>query len=176
MTTLVWAGLLACGEGRGVPTGVKPFDWCDSDEVATITVQAAGAMVEAQKGNVALVIFYSSRCKLSKAFFPTFLQLSDEFEDDGLKVFAFSTEECEKNLADFLAPQSISFEPTVLVPWVSGELTAAFANIGITFATPWMKPLVAVVGKDGKAARQWTPASEYDTDQIRSVIETETGE
>ncbi len=146
---------------------------CESDVVRAVTVQGAAALVEAEHGSVAMVMFYGPGCSLSQAFFPTFLELSADFGAQGVKVFAFSTDECEKDVEDFLAPYETTFEPIELIPWKSGDLTAAFAGIGIVFQSPWTRPLFAVVGKDGVAAMQWEAAGEYDVPLIESVIQAE---
>jgi thiol-disulfide isomerase/thioredoxin len=172
---MVLASGSGCGEDERAPR-LKPWEPCASDYVAEVTVQQAAASVETAQGSVALVMFYSSGCSLSVAFFPEFLQVSDNFAEQGLEVFAFSTEECQKNLEEFLASYEIPFDPSVLVPWESGQLSAAFSGIGIQFTSPWTKPMVAVVGKDGAAAMQWEAASEYDVAEIESVIVAELGE
>jgi hypothetical protein len=169
---IVLASASGCGEDDRAPR-LQPWQPCASDYVTEVTVQQAAATVEAVRGSAALVMFYSSGCSLSVAFFPEFLRLSDNFTEQGLAVFAFSTEECKRNLEEFLASYEIPFDPTVLVPWESGQLSAAFSGIGIQFSSPWTKPMVAVVGKDGAVARQWEAASEHDVDEIESVIVAE---
>jgi thiol-disulfide isomerase/thioredoxin len=151
------------------------FDPCASEDVLSVSVQSAATMAEAHEGTVRLVMFYASTCTLSRALFPTFVAISAEYAPQGLATLAFSTDDCAKDLELFLADYAVTFTPAVLLPRNDGDLTAAFGEMGLVFSSPWTKPLVAVVGRDGAAARQWSPTFGTDAPEIRDVITMELG-
>lgn len=165
-------GATGCGDRERAPQ-LNPQAACASDYVLDETVQQAAASVEAAHGSVALVMFYASSCPRTVGLLPEFLRISNHFGEQGLEAFAFSTDECKKEVEDLLVSYELTFAPIMLVPWPSGELAAAFSGVGIQFGDTFAQPLLAVISRDGQTVMQWEPATAYDADMIEAVVAEE---
>ncbi len=100
-------------------------------------------------------IVFSPGCSLSRRAFPGFLKSVAE-NAGGLQVLAFATDEADPaEVGAFLEQQGAPFSAEVLQSWQRGEFTAAMASLGIAAGSSWTKPLIGVLGADGRVLGQW---------------------
>lgn len=117
-----------------------------------LTVQQAAYRVN--QSGPALVIIFSTDCPLSQTAFPKFSRIADSLAP-GVEVLAFSTDSDQGIIDSFVARSGASFGVERLAPWRPGEMGSAMGSVGIRVGSTWVKPLMAVIGRDGRVLGQW---------------------
>ena len=125
-----------------------PLAW----RVGSVTVHEAATMIRSRRP--ALVIFFSTGCSRSREVFPSFVRLADSL-GGRYEVLAFATDADGALVDDFLSGNRAGFSAQLLEPWERGELSRAMGGVGLRIGKVWMKPLIAVVGADGRVLGQW---------------------
>lgn len=117
-----------------------------------IPVQEAASRIQASRPSV--VVLFSPGCPLSRAAFPELVTLARAHAGRA-EVLAFSTDAEWADVEHFLYANQAPFRAELLQEWQPGELSAAMGSVGIDVGAQWTKPLIAVVGADGKIVGQW---------------------
>lgn len=152
------AALAICGLVRA-DTGVT---------LEEATAQSAGALLAAQRGTPVLAVIYASSCSRSRAAFPRIIELANRHSGKAV-VVAFGIDSTPEPLRQFLLGRALPFAPRWIKPWQKGELVKAFKPVGINVAGTLEMPLMAVLGRDGKLVKQWSPATNLA--EVESVLE-----
>lgn len=136
----------------GDPTGAGPGG------MELLDPEGAARRIAAARPAIAtVVILYSSKCGLCEQVMPQLSELARRFQGRGVEWFAFSTDAPEdlEAIVPFLAQSRAPFAPVALRPWAPGQLTRAFAPLGIALdAQPWVRPFIAVRERNGRVAFQ----------------------
>ena len=150
----------------------EPFEpeWAESPptdtlEPSAVTVHQAADRLEGS--GPALVIFFSTTCSRSRLAFPQFARLAERLQED-LEVIAFATDSDQRVIDGFVARNGASFSVDRLEPWESGEMSYAMGRVGIEIGATWMKPLIAVLERDGRVLGQWQGLT--DVRPVESVV------
>jgi len=120
--------------------------------VSLVDVRQAAQRVSSRMGRPTVVMLYSTGCSLSQAAFPEFVKLANQYRSRGVDFVVMSTDE-EESFGDvpaFLAQRGAPFEPVAIKPWASGDLSRAFAPLGIRIGSTWTRPLIAMRDRDGR--------------------------
>jgi thiol-disulfide isomerase/thioredoxin len=136
---------------RGDPVGAA------AGGMELVDPEGAARRIAAQQAAATVVILYSSKCGLCQQVMPQLAELARRYQGRGVEWLAWSTDAPEdfEAIAPFLAQSGAPFAPAALRPWAPGQLTRAFAPLGIAIdAQPWTRPFVAVRDRTGKVAFQ----------------------
>jgi cytochrome oxidase Cu insertion factor (SCO1/SenC/PrrC family) len=108
------------------------------------------------KGAVSVLVIYSSQCPVCRQVMPELSALARDTQARGVQWKAFSVDapEDRPGLPDYLAQTRAPFAAVAIRPWPSGNLTRAFAELGVTIADSFARPFIAVRDKAGKVVFQ----------------------
>jgi thiol-disulfide isomerase/thioredoxin len=154
----------------GDPSGAGPggMEMLDPD--------AAAKRIAAQQAAATVVVLYSSKCGLCQQVMPQLSELARRYQGRGVEWLAFSTDAPEDlaSVAPFLAESRAPFALVALRPWAPGQLTRAFAPLGIAIdAQPWTRPFIAVRDRNGKVAFQSDGVA--DVSQLAGAVDALAG-
>ena len=168
----IFASLLpaACGTSDDKPAPLNMwYAPCASDAVKPVTITEAMDLVAARKGDPSLIMLYFSGCPLAESALPGLAGLQEKYKAQGLAVFALGYDECRAHVSNFLGDAGLSLTPYYLLPWKSGEVKAAVESIGAEYSPNW--PVIILVGREGKAVRQWERISDEDIPDIEQALQ-----
>jgi thiol-disulfide isomerase/thioredoxin len=131
-----------------------------------VNVDEAAARISAARP--AVVMFFSTTCSLSQRAFPQFVELSRKV-GPRVQVLAFTTDENEAEVQAFLNQHHAPFSADLLEPWPPGFFSRAMQGVGLHVGSVWVRPLVAVIGPDGRVLGQWQGIA--DLGPVERVIE-----
>ena len=139
--------------------------------VLLVDVREAAQRVGARQGRPTVVLLYSTNCPLSQAMFPEFVKLASQQRSRGVDFIVFSTDEADDfgKVPGFLTQHGAPFAPVVIKPWAPGELTRAFAPLGIRVGSTWTRPLVALRDREGRTVGQLE--GQTDLSPLRAALQ-----
>jgi hypothetical protein len=154
---------LVGGDNRPIPVAAtaqplpRPEWLIDSMGSERLTVSEASDRIRAQRGKPAVLLLYKNWDSETDDVFPKLVEFLRQCQDSGAAVLGFATDnewEGIIQLRRHLREQNAPFPPVALYQWRSGELSRAMGVHGIRIGSYWRSPLIAVIGRDGKAVAQ----------------------
>lgn len=116
----------------------------------------ADAVTSIQRRGPVVAIFFAPGCSISERTVRQLARLARE-EAVGISFVGYTPESDSdsEQLSDFLAASRVDFEIALLEDWAPGEFKGAIRRLGVVIPDPWTRPLVLVVGEDGRALAAW---------------------
>lgn len=151
---------------------------CSDEDPPLVPIQditaAQAAEVIAQAGPaVRPVLLYAARCPYSRAFFPSYTALAQDYSPaQDVAPLAFSVDSTRERLEQFLGSTPLPLVAYRIVPWQGDELHVAMRSVGIELSADGLAvPTLSVLRPDGSEAGQWVGVTADDDAAVRAVIE-----
>ena len=120
-----------------------------------VTTFDAAAEIQRQNGRPRIVLLYASTCPESRAMFPAFVEFAGRHAQQGISILAYSTDQSQPQLEQYLGTGSLPFTRIWVRPWQRGAMDAAMKPVGIDIGPTFGTPLIAVIDRNGKVVGQW---------------------
>ena len=130
----------------------------DLTEVETIPAHDVAARIVNTEGT-RVVLLYAAYCPSSRKLFPEFINMAAEYQERGVSILAFSSDNSLRQLGRYLNDFALPFDTVRIEPWDPGELGAAMRPTGIEIGATWGTPLVAVIDRNGDVKYQHSGSS-----------------
>ncbi|HEY2856361.1 MAG TPA: hypothetical protein VGJ18_26200 [Gemmatimonadaceae bacterium] len=121
--------------------------------VEGLAAEQAAIRIGATRGKPSVVLLYGTECPITQSMFGDFVALAKRHPEVDFIAFA-TDEDLAGEVPGFLRQHGASFTPTYIREWQPGELTRAFAPLGIRIGRDWTRPLIAVRDADGRVVVQ----------------------
>jgi thiol-disulfide isomerase/thioredoxin len=118
-----------------------------------------------------VILLYRSTCPACQKVVPYFTGFVEQTQKarDKVRFVAFSTDPHRRTIEHYVSAYEFPFDVWWLVPWLPGELVAAFRKAGITLPDPFGVPYFIVLDPGGKVVAQWS--GEYpDLRRLRGAL------
>lgn len=126
-----------------------------AQNIFTTNVTDVPRIVSGVHGQPKVVLVFSSRCSLSRNFWPQFLEFANQYWYKNISFVVFSMDTYWSEVVDFLSRYDLPFNCYWVAAHGPGTLGPQIRTLGVNIGDTFSMPLVVAHDSTGRVVGQW---------------------